>query len=665
MLPLLWLVAVVVAVEAATSPAFRAHGPWAPSRRALSEDERVAWWIGVKAARPHALDDAFANVTTPSHPRFMRYLSRAAVDALTQPEAAALPALTAWLGQLNTTYSAASNLLVVESSIHELETLLDTTLREFAASDAHRVIKATTPIHVPDVVAAYVEFVSVTLPASIVPSATDATTTSHPSRRLDTNTLITPTVLRGLYHIPADLVVTDARATQSFAVFFEASYSEADLIDFNTTMNTPRAPLAQRGNRPNDPRSPHAEPSLDVQYLTAMAPLATTYAWLMRGRNPFSALDEPFVAWADDILSRSSPPLVHSISYADDERHLAANAPNYLRSLDRLLQKMALRGLTVIVASGDDGAMGLQHRQRNMSLAAACAQGGPQWPASSPFVTSVGATMLLDGDETVCMADHGGRITSGGGFSSVYAQPAYQTRALASYVAQLQVPATYANLSGRGYPDVSAIGAHYRVRVNGTWRVISGTSASTPVLAAMVTLWNDARLNAGKSPVGFLNTLLYGFPSRDAFFDITTGDNRAGKRHQDKAPRCSHGYDAAHGWDAATGLGAPRFDALLSLVLHAEDVLRGNMTALTIPVVVNDTRTSLLAATKSSVMQSVVKSVVTSMGTASWLRGAGIFGGTLVLLVGLATAVMTLCVKLCRRRHARYEKVPTGHDTTL
>ncbi|KDO30389.1 hypothetical protein SPRG_05100 [Saprolegnia parasitica CBS 223.65] len=664
MLTVLWLVA--VAVEAATSPAFRAHGPWTPSRRALSEDERVTWWVGVKAARPYALDDAFTNVTTPSHPRFMRYLSRAAVDALTQPEAAALPALTTWLGKLNTTYSAASNLLVVESSILELEALLNTTLTEFAASGSHRVVKATTPIHVPEVVAAYVDFVSVTLPASsIVPSATDATATLHPSRRLDAKTLITPTVLRGLYHVPADLVVTDPQATQSFAVFCDASYSETDLTDFNETMGTPRAQLAQRGNRPNDPRSPHAEPSLDVQYLTAMAPLATTYAWLMRGRNPFSALDEPFVAWADDVLSRSSPPLVHSISYADDERHLAATAPNYLRSLDRLLQKMALRGLTVIVASGDDGAMGLRHRQRNLSLAIACSQGGPQWPASSPYVTSVGATMLLDGAETVCMADHGGRITSGGGFSSVYAQPAYQARALASYIARAPVPTTYANLSGRGYPDVSAIGAHYRVRVHGKWRSISGTSASTPVLAAMVTLWNDARLRAGKSPVGFLNALLYRFPAKDAFFDITVGDNRAGKLLKDNAPRCPHGFDATRGWDAATGLGAPRFHALLPLVLHAEDVLRGNLTALTIPSVVNDTRTSLLAATKSSVIQSVVKSVVTSMGATSWLRGAGIFGGTLALLVCLATAFMTLCVKLCRRRPARSEKVPDGHDTTL
>lgn len=36
-----------------------------------------------------------------------------------------------------------------------------------------------------------------------------------------------------------------------------------------------------------------------------------------------------------------------------------------------------------------------------------------------------------------------------------------------------------------------------------------GTSASAPIFAGVVSLLNDARLNAGKSPLGFLNPMLY------------------------------------------------------------------------------------------------------------------------------------------------------------
>jgi len=45
---------------------------------------------------------------------------------------------------------------------------------------------------------------------------------------------------------------------------------------------------------------------------------------------------------------------------------------------------------------------------------------------------------------------------------------------------------------------------------------LDGTSASAPIFAGVVTLLNDARLNAGKSPLGFLNPMLYKAKSFDA-----------------------------------------------------------------------------------------------------------------------------------------------------
>ena len=45
--------------------------------------------------------------------------------------------------------------------------------------------------------------------------------------------------------------------------------------------------------------------------------------------------------------------------------------------------------------------------------------------------------------------------------------------------------------------------------LDGAFQLIFGTSASSPVVGSMITLINDARLAAGKGPVGFLNPSVY------------------------------------------------------------------------------------------------------------------------------------------------------------
>jgi hypothetical protein len=77
----------------------------------------------------------------------------------------------------------------------------------------------------------------------------------------------------------------------------------------------------------------------------------------------------------------------------------------------------------------------------------------------------------------------------------------------------------------------------------------AGTSAAAPVVAALVTLLNDARIAAGKSSLGLLNPLLYSIADGDqqaAFNDIKDGHN----------PGCGlPGFWAGVGWDPVTGVG--------------------------------------------------------------------------------------------------------------
>ena len=91
--------------------------------------------------------------------------------------------------------------------------------------------------------------------------------------------------------------------------------------------------------------------------------------------------------------------------------------------------------MSIIVASGDDGSAGFLARNDPMS---GCQHAAPEWPASSPYVTTVGATQLAtDGSSTyeiVCSAREGGVITSGGGFSDIYSQPVWQKDAVAGFL---------------------------------------------------------------------------------------------------------------------------------------------------------------------------------------------------------------------------------------
>jgi tripeptidyl-peptidase-1 len=93
---------------------------------------------------------------------------------------------------------------------------------------------------------------------------------------------------------------------------------------------------------------------------------------------------------------------------------------------------------------------------------------------------------------------------------------------------------------------VSAVGLNFWVVNGGLPTEVGGTSAATPVVAGIVSLLNDARLGAGKGPLGFVNQAFYAHP--EAFTDITEGSNPGGGG-------CGiGGFNCAAGWDPITGM---------------------------------------------------------------------------------------------------------------
>ncbi|KAG6008296.1 hypothetical protein E4U43_000185 [Claviceps pusilla] len=304
---------------------------------------------------------------------------------------------------------------------------------------------------------------------------------------------------------------------------------------------------------------------------------------------------------ASDCGNRRSP-LVISISWAQPEAELPAR---YLRRQCIEFLKLGLQGVTVLAASGDTGPASTEGTCIDMtsdSLNVTMGRFSPNFPASCPWVTAVGGTQLLKANSTNASATasagastkdqtrqpgapfrdflpetaletafmwqrHDDMVaSSGGGFSRVFATPAYQARSVQSYLDDSRYQGHLAKLSaagyfspaGRGYPDLSASASGYLVYVMGRLHQVYGTSASTPVVASMVARINDARLKVGKGSVGFINPVLYRHAG--AFVRDVCGGHSSG---------CgvSKAFPAARGWDAVTGLGTVNYTRLLEVYL--------------------------------------------------------------------------------------------------
>lgn len=236
--------------------------------------------------------------------------------------------------------------------------------------------------------------------------------------------------------------------------------------------------------------------------------------------------------------------------------------------------KLALAGTTILVASGDDGIAdrSLQCMGANHTIFM------PDATCDCPYITAVGSTVLQNhkrpGDTEVATES----FSSGGGFSNIYKTPSYQLKAVQQYLTKYppafpsystsrgQIPQNGGvyNRNGRAYPDLSAVGDNGLVVVGGDFGLSGGTSMSAPIVGAIFTLINEERLAAGKTPIGFVNPVLYQHP--EMFNDILVGSQPLGGPHN---WGCSNngGFHCHEGWDPVTGMGTPNYKKMLEVFM--------------------------------------------------------------------------------------------------
>jgi len=243
----------------------------------------------------------------------------------------------------------------------------------------------------------------------------------------------------------------------------------------------------------------------------------------------------------------------------------------------------------------------------------------PDFPASSPYVTTVGAVALqwyvdplgdnlqasLDNPEVYCNSKDPASFSGGGGFSMYQPMPDYQRSVVETYLASgvtLPPPVTF-NGSNRGYPDVSFLGHNFVVATGPQSpsqgysypiQIVGGTSASSPSFAGMVAHLNDFLLENGASPLGFLNPFLYQMAQIDSstFNDIVPhtvvglSNNSIVVGNFSGCTQtycCQYGFQVSTGWDPATGLGTPNYPAILSYLKSYNNLTDVSQAGKTIP----------------------------------------------------------------------------------
>ncbi len=287
----------------------------------------------------------------------------------------------------------------------------------------------------------------------------------------------------------------------------------------------------------------------DLEVVHTVAPAATLRVVLL----PANVLDSAANATADLIAGLRlavSGTEVASIGWSLGE-HFFSQAQ--VTEMHSILRGAAAHHVTVAASSGDNGAVSESYGGspvKEVSL-----------PASDPLALAVGGSTLTANpvtgtytSETTWNGATGSfSVTpgaSGGGFSHLYARPAYQD-GVPGISSRRGVPDVAGDANQRGgLPVVLAGDGQSAVNT------APGTSAATALWAGLMALADQE----AHHDLGFVNPTIYrvarGSSYHQAFHDITTGGNLTLGPVSDR-------YHAGPGWDPVTGWGSPDAQALV------------------------------------------------------------------------------------------------------
>lgn len=553
----------------------RAQSWAAVERSSLADTVRITIMMKHSAEQRAKLDEIFWAVSDPAHKAYGRHLSQDELTELMAPSERAVADVQKWLemaGLKDHQTVPNRDMISVTGTVHQLEALLDTQFGKFRhATNNVQLHRITRPYSLPTHIAEHVSFVGnilrfprlrltaeekaalkgQPLPTTPNTASLEPLKTWPDSCGASCHGKIVPDVLFKQYNIQRHDLAAHGKNKMAVAEFQGQDFDMADINAFFKACGYTPQKVSRVVGPKDQPLGCYLgsciESLLDIEYILALAqPIPLDVFYLQQ----FSILN-----WIEKVASTEDAPWVHSVSYGNDERQQTGRA--YMDTVNVHFQKIGARGISIFIASGDQGVWGRSGNIDNVF--------NPDFPASSPYVTAVGGTDLTTdqfGTEVGCK-------DSGGGFSNTFPRPQYQQAAVSTYMSSgVTLPAqSYYNATGRGYPDMAALfgdDVPYCIHSGSSWEGVAGTSAACPVVAAQFAKLNDIRLHQNKPTLGFINPLIYSLEKSNpnCFNDITTGDNKSGG---------PVGFDAYKGWDPVTGLGSPNYGNLAEAITNMQN----------------------------------------------------------------------------------------------
>jgi len=545
------------------------------------------------------LEEMYWDRTNPSSDNWRNWMTPQEILAIIAPEKAVVAPVLSWLKKNEVSHvEFHGDAIRGTAPVATLTTMFEAHFFVFQHASGARIVRASGEISVPEEIANSIVFVEglTNFPVKHYsmnkrPVQTEKAAEVGKRQIWDWDSYIVPQTLWNIYSIDNTTRITSANNSQAVIEWEGQSFSPSDLKQYEKLMAVPalNMPTPNHIIGPNKPNNPGDESTLDIEWIASTGLAGTNWFWLNAGENTW------LYGWATKFFSTPKVPWINSISYGwaefdqcepgigkEECAKLKVKSDGYVMRVNTEFMKIGLRGVTLVVASGDSGVNGRTDEtcsERHFN---------PDFPAASPFVTSVGATQLRDvsldlqnpppvcGDAYLWYCASNGTedavsyafagFASGGGFSNVAPRPSWQTSAVNAYLSSSigkQVPSSYYNTSGRGYPDIAALGTGILIILGGGDSAIGGTSASSPIVAGVFALLNDYSLRVDKKPIGPMNQLLYqwGATKPDAFQDVTVGDNAC--TESGCALDFCIGFSCAPGWDPVTGWGSPNYANML------------------------------------------------------------------------------------------------------
>jgi subtilase family serine protease len=369
---------------------------------------------------------------------------------------------------------------------------------------------------------------------------------------------LTPNQVRAAYGLPAlsDLDgtgplqgITGRRQTIVIVDSFGSPTIAHDLRTFDKAFAVPPPPkftvIHPAGKVPPYDGSTNRlgwaqETTLDVEWAHVMAPGASIVLVETPTSENEGTTGFPQIVTAEEYVLKHKLGQVISQSFAATEQTFPSRAS--LRRLRGAYQLAAKDHVTVLAATGDEGATGYKYNMADLYTTRAVS-----WPATDPLVAAIGGTQL---DLTPSGARRSADVAwngGGGGRSIVFGRPSYQDGVR--------------TITGRrrGIPDISMdASCASTVSVYGSepgtsgWVGLCGTSVATPLFAGIVALADQVAHHS----LGLINPAIYKLARRHAkgIVDIRKGNNTA-TFSQDGKTYTVRGFAALKGYDLVSGVG--------------------------------------------------------------------------------------------------------------